>query len=168
MITGKACSHTARRPGQREPPLPDHIASSSDGRWGDPRHSHLPSDRHGEKERLRPQAKHRKDPGRCTEPGRDLGSSRGPSRRIPSDDGPSPRRRTLPGGRAPLAGRRPSSGTAFTLKAVSLFPRPMGKTINRIDGQFVRGSIVNSDSTEYNYQLHIGCRVLRSKRSEPV
>jgi hypothetical protein len=40
------------------------------------------SDRHGE-EHLRPRAMHRKDTGPCTEPGRDLGASRGPSRRTP-------------------------------------------------------------------------------------
>ncbi|RLN00168.1 hypothetical protein C2845_PM06G25040 [Panicum miliaceum] len=63
---------------------------------------------------------HRKDPGRCTEPGRDLGASRGLSRRTPGDDSPGPRCRTLPGGRAPLAGRRPSSSAAFTLKGLPL------------------------------------------------
>jgi hypothetical protein len=47
-------------------------------------------------------------PGRCVEPGRDLRVSLGSSRRTPGNDSPGPRRRTLCGGRAPLAARRPS------------------------------------------------------------
>jgi hypothetical protein len=39
MITGEACSQTAWRPEQGEPPLPGHVASSGDGQWGGPRHS---------------------------------------------------------------------------------------------------------------------------------
>jgi hypothetical protein len=120
--------------------------------WPPPLTPPVTSDRHGE-ERLRPRATHRKDLGRCTEPRRDLGASQGPSRRTSGDDSPGPRRRTLPGGQAPLADRRPSSGAAFTLKAVSLFPGPTGKAINRIHGRCVRGSNpidLKSDSTEYN------------------
>jgi hypothetical protein len=65
----------------------------------------------------------------------------------------------------------PSSGTAFTLKVVSLFLGPTGKAINRIDGQCVKGSDptnLNSDSAEYYHQLHTGCRVLHSQWPEPV
>jgi hypothetical protein len=79
----------------------------------------------------------------------------------------------LAGGRHQQAGA-PLSGAAFTLKAVSLFPGHTGKAINRIDRQCVKGSNPidpNSDSTEYNYQLHTGRRVLAhsgSNLSKPL
>jgi hypothetical protein len=138
--------------------------------WPPPLAPPVTSNRHG-KERLRSQAAHRKDPGRCTDPGRDLRASCGPSRRAPGDDSLGPRHRTLPGGRAPPADRRLSSRVAFTLTAVSQFPGSTGKAINRIDGQCVKRSDPidpNWDSTQYNYQLHTGRRVLRSQRPEPI
>jgi hypothetical protein len=97
-------------------------------RWGGPPALTPPvtSDRHGE-ERLQLQAMHRKDLRRCTEPGRGLRASQDPSRRTSGDDSPGPRRKILLGWQAPLAGRRPSSGTAFTLKVVSLYRVPRGR-----------------------------------------
>jgi hypothetical protein len=90
------------------------------------------------------------DPGRCRDPGRDLGAHLGgPSRRTPVDDSPDPWRRTLPDGQAPFAFQRPSSGVAFTFKAVSLYPAPTRQAINGIDGQCEKGSNpidLNSDS----------------------
>jgi hypothetical protein len=121
--------------------------------WLPPPTPPVTSDRHGG-ECLRPRATHRKDLGRCIEPGRDLGASRDPSRRTSSDDSPGPRRRTLSGVRPPLADRRPSLDAALTLKVVSLYPGSTRKAINRIDGQCIKGSNgidPNSDSVEYHH-----------------
>jgi hypothetical protein len=161
---GEVCSQMARQSEQREPPLPGHVASSSDGRWGGPHHLHLPSHQID-------MERSTCDLGQCTESGRDLGASWNPSRRTLGDDSPGLRRGTLSGGRAPLAGQRPSSGAAFTLKVVSLFPRLMGKAINRIDGQCVKRSNPinpNSDLAEYHHQLHTGCKVLGSRQPELI
>jgi hypothetical protein len=152
------------------PPRSHHILWRWAVGWLLPLTPPVTSDRYGE-ERLRPRATHRKDPRRCIEPERDLGASRGPSRRTLGDHSPGPRHRTLPGERAPLAGRCPSSGAAFTLKAVSLFPGSTGRAINRIDGQCVKGSSPikpNLNSAQYFHQLPTGRRILRSQRSEPV
>jgi hypothetical protein len=169
MITGR---RALRRRGDRDiGSLPSRVTSrhlTMGSGVAPPLATPITSDRRGEK-RLRPRKTHMKDPRRCTESGRDLGAFQGHSRRTPGDDSSGPRRRTLPGERAPLIGRRPSSGAAFTLKAASLFPGLLA--INRIDGQYVKGSNPidsNLDSGEYYHQLHTGRRMLRSQRPEPV
>jgi hypothetical protein len=58
-------------------PLPGHVLSSGNGRWGAPLTPPVTSDRRGE-ERRRPRTAHRKDPERCTELGETSGHPRVP------------------------------------------------------------------------------------------
>jgi hypothetical protein len=89
-------------------------------------------------ERLRFRATHKKDSDDAHSPGETRGIL-GSLEEDPVDESFGPWRKILLGGRASLAGRRPSSDAASTLKAASLFPEPMGKAMNRIDGQCVKG-----------------------------
>jgi hypothetical protein len=125
------------QPGQREPPLPGHIASSGDRQWGGPCHSHLPS--HWidmERSVCGPEQRTGKIPDDARSPEEISEHPRvprgGPRVTIVLAHGAGP---CLAGGRhlQAVVGWRPSDA-AFTLKTASLYPRPMGNAINRIDG----------------------------------
>jgi hypothetical protein len=187
-------------------PLPGHVPSSSNGRWGRSRHLRLPSHRTRMKRSADdPERRIGKTPGNAQSPGGTSGHPGVPRRRsraptvLAHDAGPCPvggrhlqprtihrareRPQGIPGSLEEDPGQRHTWSTAqdpiwrvgATCRSAPLIrrcihtqggtplPEAHGKGYNRIDRQHVK-----RDSTEYNYQLHTGCRVLCSQRPEPV